>query len=171
MKFMMNGALTIGTLDGANIEIRQEAGDENFFLFGLDAAQVQSLKAGGYRPWDVYHNSPELKAVLDLIRDGSFSRGDRDLFRPLVDNLLHHDPYLLLADFQSYVDCQSEVGHAWRDAEHWSRMSILNVARSGKFSSDRSIRDYCADIWHVPPVPVPLLTREELLGDLREYTR
>lgn len=125
----------------------------------------------GYRPWDIYHNNPELKAVLDLIRDGTFSRGDRDLFRPLVENLLHHDPYLLLADYQSYVDCQAEVGHAWRDPEHWARMSILNAARSGKFSSDRSIRDYCAEIWHARPVPVPLHTREELLGDLRDYTR
>jgi starch phosphorylase len=171
MKFMMNGALTIGTLDGANVEIRAAAGAENFFLFGLDADQVQALKAAGYHPSDIYHDNAELKAVLDLIRDGSFSRGDRHVFRPLVDQLLYHDPYLLLADYQSYVDCQNEVSQVWRDADRWSRMSILNLARSGGFSSDRSIRDYCSDIWQVKPLPVPLLSREELLGDLRDCLR
>ena len=166
MKFMMNGALTIGTLDGANIEIREEAGAENFFLFGLTAAEVQEIKAGGYRPMDCYHNNPELKAVLDLIREGCFSRGDREVFRPLVDNLLFHDPYMLLADFRSYVDCQARVGEAYRDKERWTRMSILNVARSGKFSSDRTIREYCEAIWRVKPVRIGLLGRREFLGGM-----
>ena len=166
MKYMMNGALTIGTLDGANIEIREEAGAENFFLFGLTAAEVQEIKASGYRPMDCYHNNPELKAVLDLIREGCFSRGDREVFRPLVDNLLFHDPYMLLADFRSYVDCQARVGEAYRDKERWTRMSILNVARSGKFSSDRTIREYCEAIWRVKPVQIGLLGRREFLGGM-----
>lgn len=162
MKFCMNGALTIGTLDGANIEIREEVGAENFFLFGLTAAEVQTLKAQGYNPMDVYHSNPELKAVIDLIADGYFSRGDRELFRPLVNTLLHGDPYLLLADFQSFVDCQSQVSQAYLDQEHWTRMSILNVARSGKFSSDRTIKEYCQDIWQVKPVKIDLLSQDEV---------
>jgi starch phosphorylase len=166
MKFMMNGALTIGTLDGANIEIREEAGPENFFLFGHTAQEVSDIKARGYQPHAYYHDNPELKAVLDLIRDGCFSRGDRDLFRPLVDNLHYHDPYLLLADYQSYVDCQGQVSEAYRDFENWSRMSILNSARSGKFSSDRTIRDYCNDIWKVDPMHVALSSREQLQLDM-----
>jgi starch phosphorylase len=161
MKFMMNGALTIGTLDGANVEIREEAGEENFFLFGLTTEEVHRLHAEGYHPSDWYHANPELKAVLDLIRDGCFSRGDRDIFRPLLDNLLYHDPYLLLADYQSYVDCQDRVGDAWRDQERWTRMSILNVARSGKFSSDRTIREYCDEVWRVEQVPISLLDSKD----------
>ncbi|TCJ18915.1 glycogen/starch/alpha-glucan phosphorylase [Parasulfuritortus cantonensis] len=166
MKFMMNGALTIGTLDGANIEIREEAGPENFFLFGLTTEEVQAMQRQGYRPPDWYHANPELKAVLDLIRDGHFCRGDRHLFQPLVDHLINHDPYMLLADFQSYVDCQADVGEAYRDKERWSRMAILNVARSGKFSSDRTIRDYCRDIWRVEPKSVQLSSRNDLRLDL-----
>jgi starch phosphorylase len=166
MKFMMNGALTIGTLDGANVEIREEAGPENFFLFGLNVSEVEELHRHGYHPHALYHDNPELKAVLDLIRDGSFSRGDRDLFRPLIDNLLYHDPYLLLADYQSYVDCQGRVSDAYRDKENWARMSILNTARSGKFSSDRTIRDYCNDIWKVEPMSVALSSREQLQLDM-----
>ena len=162
MKFCMNGALTIGTLDGANIEIREEVGAENFFLFGLTAAEVQTLKAQGYNPMDVYHSNPELKVVIDLIADGYFSRGDRELFRPLVNTLLHGDPYMLLADFQSFVDCQSQVSQAYLDKEHWTRMSILNVARSGKFSSDRTIKEYCQDIWKVKPVKIDLLSQDEV---------
>ncbi len=157
MKFMMNGALTIGTLDGANVEIREEVGEENFFLFGLTSEEVQGIHAEGYLPSDWYQHNAELRAVLNLIRDGYFSRGDREIFRPLLDNLLYHDPYLLLADFQSYVDCQTRVGETWRDNEHWTRMSILNVARSGKFSSDRTIREYCNEVWKVDPVPISLL--------------
>jgi starch phosphorylase len=154
MKFMMNGAITIGTLDGANIEIREEAGAENFFLFGHTTEEVARIKREGYSPMQYYHANPELRAVIDLIRDGFFSRGNGGLFLPLVENLLHHDPYLLLADFESYVNTQMEIDNAYADREHWSRMSILNAARSGKFSSDRSILEYCSDIWRVNPVSI-----------------
>jgi glycogen phosphorylase len=161
MKFSMNGALTIGTLDGANIEIREEVGAENFFLFGLSAAEVYALKAQGYRPMDYYNANQGLRDVIDLIRSGFFSRGDTELFRPLIDGLLYQDPYLLLADFQSYIDCQNKVSDAYGDSDRWTRMSILNTARSGKFSSDRTIREYCADIWRVKSVPIQLLTHAE----------
>jgi glycogen phosphorylase len=161
MKFSMNGALTIGTLDGANIEIREQVGAENFFLFGLSSEEVYDLKARGYRPMDYYNGSQSLRDVIDLIRSGFFSRGDTELFRPLMDGLMYHDPYLLLADFQSYVECQEKVAEAYRDTERWTRMSILNTARSGKFSSDRTIREYCADIWRVKSVPINLLTHAE----------
>jgi starch phosphorylase len=156
MKFAMNGALTIGTLDGANVEIREEVGAENFFLFGLDTQAVQATLANGYRPMDYYHGNAELKEVIDLIRSGFFSRGDTELFRPLVDNLLHHDPYLALADFEAYCACQDQVGTAYRDSRHWTRMSILNTARSGKFSSDRTIREYAEQLWKTPPVRIEL---------------
>ncbi|HEY0800000.1 MAG TPA: glycogen/starch/alpha-glucan phosphorylase, partial [Steroidobacteraceae bacterium] len=161
MKFSMNGALTIGTLDGANIEIREEVGAGNFFLFGLTAPEVYALKAQGYRPMDYYSANQGLRDVIDLIRSGFFSRGDPELFRPLIDGLLYHDPYLLLADFQSYIDCQNKVSEAYRDTERWTRMSILNTARSGKFSSDRTIREYCSDIWRAKSVPIHLLTHAE----------
>ena len=156
MKFALNGALTIGTFDGANIEIREEAGAENFFLFGLTAAEVHSLKSKGYNPWDYYHGNPQLKEAIDLITAGHFSHGDPNLFRPLVDSLLNRDDYLLLADYQSYIDCQERVSQAYRDQESWTRMSIFNVARMGKFSSDRSIREYCQEIWHTSPVKIEL---------------
>jgi starch phosphorylase len=161
MKFSMNGALTIGTLDGANIEIRQEVGTENFFLFGLSAPEVYALKAKGYSPMDYYEANQGLRDVIDLIRSGFFSRGDTELFRPLIDGLLYQDPYLVLADFQSYLECQAEVSETYDDAERWTRMSILNAARSGKFSSDRTISEYCTDIWGVKPVPIHLLTHAE----------
>jgi starch phosphorylase len=161
MKFSMNGALTIGTLDGANIEIREEVGAENFFLFGLSAEEVYALQARGYRPTDYYNGNQGLRDVIDLIRSGFFSRGDTELFRPLIDGLLYHDPYLLLADFQSYMECQDKVAAAYRDTERWTRMSILNTARSGKFSSDRTIGEYCAEIWRVKSVPINLLTHAE----------
>jgi starch phosphorylase len=152
MKFSMNGALTVGTLDGANVEIREEVGAENFFLFGLTAEQVMQIRSDGYRPWEFYQDNLELKAAIDMIDSGIFSHGDNDLFRPLTDSLRQQDPFMLCADYQSYVDCQAEIDHAYRDSHHWSRMSILNVARMGKFSSDRSISDYCRNIWHVEPV-------------------
>ncbi len=154
MKFSMNGALTIGTLDGANVEIREEVGAENFFLFGLDTAQVQELKSRGYNPHDIYQQNPALREVLDFIASGALSAGDTNLFSPLVDNLLWHDPFLVLADYHSYIDCQAEVSKLWADTEAWTRKSILNVARMGKFSSDRSIRDYCEMVWKVKPVSV-----------------
>ncbi len=156
MKFSMNGALTIGTLDGANVEIRDEVGAENFFLFGLTAPEVERVKAEGYRPWDIYHHNEELRSVIDLIGSGLFSHGDTGLFRPLVDNLLGHDDYLLLADYDSYITCQKQVSHTYADAHTWTRKSILNVARMGKFSSDRTIEEYCREIWKVRPVPVKL---------------
>jgi glycogen phosphorylase len=151
MKFAMNGALTIGTLDGANIEIREAVGPENFFLFGLNASEVAATKAAGYRPRAISEANPELRQALDLIEAGDFSNGDRDLFRPLVESLLSRDEYLLFADYQPYVDCQQRVSEAYRDQENWTRMSVLNCARVGRFSSDRSIREYCRDIWHVEP--------------------
>jgi glycogen phosphorylase len=156
MKFCMNGALTIGTQDGANIEICREVGAENFFMFGLTAPEVESLRAGGYRPAVLYESNPELRQALDLIREGFFSRGDCGQFRPLTDGLLSRDPFMLLADFQSYVDCQMRVGHAYEDAQRWTRMSILNVARAGLFSSDRTVREYADEIWRVPEVPIEL---------------
>jgi starch phosphorylase len=156
MKFSMNGALTIGTLDGANIEIREEVGAENFFLFGLTAEEVLDLKNKGYNPWSYYESHAELREAIDLIRSGFFSGGDSNLFKPLVDSLLYHDEYLVLADYPSYIESQEQVSRAYRDQDRWARMSILNVARMGKFSSDRSIRDYCEKIWKVEPVPVDL---------------
>ncbi|HEY9762390.1 MAG TPA: glycogen/starch/alpha-glucan phosphorylase, partial [Trichocoleus sp.] len=156
MKFSMNGALTIGTLDGANIEIREEVGAENFFLFGLTSEEVTELKSRGYYPWNYYNSNPQLKEVLDLISAGFFSNGDTELFKPLVTSLIQTDPYLLLADYQAYIDCQQQVGKAYQDQDHWTRMSILNVARMGKFSSDRSIREYCNEIWHTEPVHIEL---------------
>ena len=154
MKFSMNGALTIGTLDGANVEIREEVGEENFFLFGLTVQEVADLKTQGYNPRGYYENDKALSSVLDLISQGYFSHGDVSLFKPLVDELLYQDQYMLLADYQSYIDCQDKVSETWRDQDLWTRMSILNVARIGKFSSDRAIREYCQDIWKVKPVPV-----------------
>jgi starch phosphorylase len=161
MKFAMNGALTIGTLDGANIELREEIGADNFFLFGSTAQEVHRLKSQGYRPMDYYAGDSRLKEAVDLIRGGYFSNGDADLFRPLTDNLMYYDPYLLFADFASYLECQAKVSEVYADTERWTRMSILSTARSGKFSSDRTIREYCADIWRVRPVPISLLTQSE----------
>ncbi len=147
MKFMMNGSVTIGTLDGANIEIRQEAGEENFFLFGLTAAQIAALKGNGYRPLSYYEGSPLLREVLDGLRDGRFTNGDRETFAPLMNDLLSADRYCVLADFDAYAAAQAEAGKAFSDVARWSRMSLLNTARSGKFSSDRTIREYSSDIW------------------------
>ena len=152
MKFAMNGALTIGTLDGANVEIRDAVGHENFFLFGLTAEEVDGLRRSGYDPRRYYDANADLREAVDLIGSGFFSNGDRELFRPLVESLLTHDDYLLFADYQAYVDCQQRVSEAYRDQVSWTRMSILNSARVGRFSSDRSIRDYCRDIWDVQPL-------------------
>jgi starch phosphorylase len=149
MKFAMNGALTMGTLDGANIEIRDAVGHENFFLFGLTAPQVAETKQGGYHPRAIYESNEKLREVIDSISSGRFSRGDANLFRPLVDSLLSNDPYLLLADYQSYVDCQDKAEAAYLDQEKWSQMSIYNAVRMGRFSSDRAIEEYCDHIWRV----------------------
>ena len=153
MKFAMNGALTIGTLDGANVEIRAEVGAENFFLFGLTTPEVAKLQAQGYRPRDWYQADPELKAAIDLIDLGFFSHGDTELFRPLTHNLLEQDPFMVLVDFRAYADRQAEVAAIWREPAEWARRSILNVARMGKFSSDRAIQEYSDRIWRVKPQP------------------
>ena len=155
MKFSMNGAITIGTLDGANVEIRDAVGPENFFLFGLTVPEVRELRRKGYNPWDVYRASPDLKAVIDAIASGAFSPGEPRLFQPIVDSLLNGgDPYLVLADFAAYVGAQEAVSRAYLDVERWTRMAILNVARTGVFSSDRTIRQYAEEIWDVGPIPV-----------------
>jgi starch phosphorylase len=159
MKFALNGALTIGTLDGANVEIREEVGAENFFLCGMTTEEVEALKAKGYKPWEYYQKDSELKLAIDRIASGFFSHGDPNLFKPLVDHLLGNDQYMLMADYRSYIDTQDQVSQAYRDVDRWVRMSILNVARMGKFSSDRSIRDYCEDFWKIEPVKI----------DLKEY--
>jgi glycogen phosphorylase len=149
MKFAMNGALTIGTLDGANIEIRDAVGHENFFLFGLTAPEVAATRNAGYHPRSIYESNPMLREVVDSLASGQFSRGDRNLFRPLIDGLLNSDPYLLFADYQSYVDCQDQVSATFLDQEKWAKMSIYNAARMGRFSSDRAVQEYCRNIWDV----------------------
>lgn len=156
MKFALNGALTAGTLDGANIEIREAVGAENFFLFGLTTEQVYALRAQGYNPANYYNSNAELREVLDGIDSGRFSNGDRGLFRPLLDSLFHHDPYMLCADYRSYIECQDRISAAYQDDDRWTRMSILNTARMGHFSSDRAISEYCRDIWNAKPVHVDL---------------
>ena len=147
MKFQMNGALTIGTLDGANVEIRELVGGENFFLFGHDEKGIAELWQNGYDP--KHHMSPELWEVINLVKGGHFSQGDKEKFRPLIDNLLNHDPFCVMADFSDYCDAQDRVSSAWKNRDGWNRMSLLNTARSGFFSSDRSIRDYCERIWGI----------------------
>ncbi len=154
MKFAMNGALTIGTLDGANIEIREEVGPENFFLFGLTAPEVQDLRRQGYRPRNYYETDPELKEALDQIASGYFSPQNPGLFRPLVESLLEHDYYLVLADYRPYVECQERVSQAYGDQDGWTQRSILNVARIGYFSSDRAIQEYCQRIWNITPATI-----------------
>ena len=145
MKFQMNGALTIGTLDGANVEIRDLVGEDNFFLFGHDEKGIQDLWQNGYDPKN--HMTSELWEVINLIKCGHFSGGDREIFEPLVSNLINHDPFCVFADFSDYLDAQDRVSRAWTNRDAWNRMSLLNIAKSGFFSSDRSIKDYCAKIW------------------------
>ena len=152
MKFALNGALTIGTLDGANIEIRDRVGAENFFLFGLTTPEVLALKSGQYRPMEEYRRNPELKAALDAISSGLFSHGYTELFRPIVDELMMRDTYLHMIDFPAYIIRQDDVDRAYRDSEAWTRMSILNTARCGFFSSDRAVQQYCEEIWKANPI-------------------
>ncbi len=154
MKFSMNGALTIGTLDGANVEIREAVGEENFFLFGLTASEIDSVKSRGHRPWDELERDGELQSALRSIGEGAFCPDQRDLFESMVDELVSRDKYMLCADYRSYLDCQQRVSEAWKDEEEWARVSILNVARIGRFSSDRSIADYNRRIWKAPPVEI-----------------
>jgi starch phosphorylase len=156
MKFSMNGALTIGTLDGANIEIRDAVGRDNFFLFGATADEIDAMAGDQLGPGDFIDTNRELQEVIHLIGSGLFSNGDAALFRPLLDSLLYHDPFYVCADFASYCACQQQVSNAFQDEERWTRMSILNTARMGWFSSDRAIREYCEDIWKLSSVPVRL---------------
>ncbi len=153
MKLALNGALTIGTLDGANVEMREEVGADNFFLFGLTAAEVMALHKNGYRPRDYYERNAELKSVIDLISSGFFSPDHPELFRSLIQGLLDHDPYALLADFESYVECQKRVSETYLDQDRWTRMAVMNIARMGKFSSDRTIAEYAREIWGTLAVP------------------
>lgn len=148
MKFALNGALTIGTLDGANIEMREEIGAENFFIFGLKTEEVEALRSH-YHPYDIYNSNSELKHIIDSISQGAFSQGDKDLFKPIVENLLGADPYFLLADFNSYIACQEKVSELYSHQDEWIKKSILNVARIGKFSSDRTISEYAKEIWRL----------------------
>ncbi len=154
MKFALNGALTIGTLDGANIEIRDEVGKENIFIFGLKAEEVVELRRKGYDPRAYVERSPELKGVMDLIASGFLSTENPGLFMPLFDSLMNRDEYLLMADFESYVDCQDHVDRTFQNPDTWTRMAVLNVANMGRFSSDRTIQEYCKEIWKAEPVPI-----------------
>lgn len=156
MKLSLNGALTIGTLDGANIEIREAVGEENFFLFGLTTDEVHDLQRTGYRPRTIYEKNERLREVIDLVAGGFFSQEDPALFRPLTDHLLDHDTYMLLADFDAYVGCQKQVSEAFRDRAAWHRKAVINIARMGRFSSDRTIRQYAKEIWGAEPVRVEL---------------
>jgi starch phosphorylase len=155
MKFALNGALTIGTLDGANVEIREAVGAENFFLFGLTAEEVARRKHEGYDPRAELARDPELAELLERIAGGAFSPSEPGLFAPLINSLIERDDFMVLADFRSYVECQARVGRAFADPDQWARASILNVARSGQFSSDRAIRDYVREVWRVTPVRIP----------------
>ena len=150
MKFMMNGALTIGTLDGANIEIAKMVGDENIFIFGLKAHEVESLKHRGYYPGQYIEKSPMLQEIFRLIDSGFFSPHDLKLFSPIVQGLKEHDPYLVCADFDSYCQTQDDISRMYLNKEEWTKKSIINVAQSGFFSSDRTIREYAKEIWNVP---------------------
>jgi glycogen phosphorylase len=154
MKFALNGALTIGTLDGANVEIREAVGAENFFLFGLDAEQVAALKRDGYDPGLEIEKSAELRETLELIESGFFSFQEKDRFRPIVDSLRHHDPYLVCADFDSYLEKEAAAAEVFRDPADWSRRALLNIAGASRFSADETIRQYASEIWGLAPVPI-----------------
>ncbi|MDN5804838.1 MAG: glycogen/starch/alpha-glucan phosphorylase, partial [Microlunatus sp.] len=151
MKFALNGALTIGTDDGANIEIRQLVGDDNFFLFGLREPEVEELRTQGYEPSAYYESDDRLKRAIELIARGEFSDGDRDAFAPVVGNLLYEDRFMTLADYAAYIEAQDGVEVAYADPEAWTKSAILNIARCGFFSSDRSMREYSDRIWHTRP--------------------
>ena len=154
MKLALNGAVTIGTLDGANVEIREEVGDENIFIFGNTVEEVHKLQAKGYNPGEFYKANAELAAVIDWLGTDYFTPGERDVLSPMRDNLLYHDPFLCLADFESYCQAQEKVSKAFKDKARWGKMAVLNTARVGKFSSDRTIAEYAKDIWKLKPVKV-----------------
>jgi starch phosphorylase len=152
MKLSLNGALTIGTLDGANIEIMEEAGEDNIFIFGLTSEEISEIKGVGYNPYSYYEGNQELKEILDMIGKGYFSPETPELFKPIVDSLLQNgDTYMLLADYESYVHCQERVSELYKDRHEWAKKSILNVAHMGKFSSDRTIMEYAREIWGIRP--------------------
>jgi starch phosphorylase len=156
MKFALNGALTIGTMDGANVEMHEEIGDDSIFIFGLRTNEVDNLRAKGYNPWDYYNASPVLKQVMDLITSGYFSPEDPAMFNPICDSLFNGDRFMVMADFDAYVACQDKVSKCYSNQEDWTKKSILNVARMGKFSSDRSIKEYADGIWNVKATDVKL---------------
>jgi len=164
MKMALNGALTIGTLDGSNIEIRDRVGEDNFFLFGHTAEQVLALDRNGYTPMAVLHEDGMARAAIDLIDSGHFSEGNRDLFRPLLDDLCNRDPFKVIADLGAYREAQQRVDDAWQNQSRWTHMSILNTARCGFFSSDRSISEYASRIWKVAAAPVQACQVAELGG-------
>jgi starch phosphorylase len=154
MKLALNGAPTIGTLDGANVEIRDEVGAENFFLFGLRTEEVEAVRASGYDPMAYISTSPALAQALALIESGFFSLGERDRFLPIVEKLRHHDPYLVCADFDAYVAAEERAAVAFQDRRAWARMALYNIAGASRFSSDATIRQYASEIWKLPSVPV-----------------
>ena len=149
MKFAMNGALTIGTLDGANVEILEQVGHQNFFLFGATVEELETLRANGYQPQLLYQQNAALKDVIDLMQSDSFTGGNPDLFKPLIQSLLSYDPYFLMEDYASYILAQQAASDTYKQSSLWAKMSVMNVAGMGKFSSDRAIREYCRDIWNV----------------------
>ena len=161
MKFALNGALTIGTLDGANVEILEEVGEDNIFIFGLTEKEVSSFKNNGYDPNEYIKKSPVLQKVMNLIGTNFFCPDEPDLFRPIYDELVNNDEYFLMADFDAYLAAQTAVEKAYIDKSLWTRMSILNVARCGKFSSDRTIGEYAKDIWDIEPIPISLTEENE----------
>lgn len=165
MKFMLNGGLTVGTLDGANVEMAEEMGEDNIFIFGMTVEEVEELKARGYNAMEYYNNDKELKQVIDMIRDGFFTPGSENEFKDLVDMLLHHDRFLTLADFRAYVTSQELVSEVYRDQARWAEMAIHNIASSGKFSSDRTISEYATEIWGMEPsfekLPAPAISPQK----------
>ncbi|GAB4374482.1 MAG: glycogen/starch/alpha-glucan phosphorylase [Calditrichia bacterium] len=157
MKLALNGALTIGTLDGANIEILEEVGEENIFIFGLTADAITEMRQAGYNPWEIHLQQPELKRAIEMIQTGYFSKSNPELFKPLINALWDNiDYYMIVADFPEYLKCQERVSQTYKDQKLWTKMSILNVAHMGKFSSDRSIREYAEEIWRVKPIPIQI---------------
>jgi len=164
MKFQLNGALTIGTLDGANVEMREEMGDENIFIFGMQVHEVEELGRRGYNSMDYYNKNPELKQAIDQIASGYFSPEDPNMFRDIANMLLHHDRFMLCADYEAYIKCQEKVSETFTNQDKWLKMSLMNIAASGKFSSDRTISQYAREIWGVEPsrkiLPAPYETPE-----------
>jgi starch phosphorylase len=166
MKLALNGALTIGTLDGANVEIREEVGEENIFIFGMTTDQVTEHRAMGYRPRSYYEQDEELREVLDMIRNGFFNSQDPHRYEDLIDNLLNVDYYMLLADYRSYVDVQGKVGELYKDSDAWTQMALLNTCRMGKFSIDRTVAEYAHNIWDIAP---QCITEETMQLEIEQW--